>query len=67
MVLKDYTSGKDRMIRIKSSNPEVFRQAYEELYASVNYARENFSNTTIYTCLKGALDFYTIRYNSLKN
>lgn len=56
-----------RTRRIESKNNEIFKKAYLELESSVEYAKENFSDTSIYPCLKTALYKYTLRFKQLNN
>ncbi|MDP2947659.1 MAG: hypothetical protein Q8N88_06105 [Nanoarchaeota archaeon] len=55
----------DRQDRLKSEDPEIFRQAFKELRASVEYAKKNFRDTAIYRCLQLSLDRYSPGYEKL--
>jgi hypothetical protein len=65
MGIEDWVDENDIRVQLESADLTIFRRAYETLQERVKFAEEGFKNTSIYPCLKGALDKYTPRYESL--
>lgn len=65
MTRENWVDERDIRVRLESEDLNVFCEAYRELCRSVEYSRQKFKNTAIYSCFKGALDRYTPRYKSL--
>ncbi len=65
LALENLEHPKDRAVRIKSRDDNVFKKAYEELKASFDYVKANFQNTSIFNQYQGILDEYTPRYELL--